>query len=109
MFGPLGFWEILFIVVLALLIFGPKKLPEVGRTVGRGMAEFRKASSDLKRTIETEMTLEESRPPAEGPRPVETSSERTVERSSHRDEPSTGAPDSSASATGASADSVAAE
>ena len=60
--GPLGFWEILFIVVLALLIFGPKKLPEVGRTVGRGMAEFRKASADLKRTIRNEINLEEVMP-----------------------------------------------
>ncbi len=56
----------LFIVVLALLIFGPKRLPEVGRTIGKGMAQFRKATSDLKRTIETEISLEEepSRTPA---------------------------------------------
>jgi TatA/E family protein of Tat protein translocase len=58
MFGPLGFPEMLFIVVLALLIFGPKRLPEVGRTIGKGMAQFRKATSDLKRTIETEIALE---------------------------------------------------
>jgi TatA/E family protein of Tat protein translocase len=65
MFGPLGFPEMLFIVVLALLIFGPKRLPEVGRTIGKGMAQFRKATSDLKRTIETEIALEteESRLP----------------------------------------------
>lgn len=62
MFGPLGVWEIAFIMVLALLIFGPKKLPEVGRTIGRGMAEFRKATTDLKKTIETEIDLEERRP-----------------------------------------------
>ena len=55
MFGPLGFPEIVLILILALLIFGPKKLPEIGRTVGRGMAEFRKASNDLKRTINAEM------------------------------------------------------
>ena len=47
MFGPLGFPEMIFIVVLALLIFGPKRLPEVGRTIGKGMAQFRKATSDL--------------------------------------------------------------
>ena len=41
MFGPLGFPEMIFIVVLALLIFGPKRLPEVGRTIGKGMAQFR--------------------------------------------------------------------
>jgi TatA/E family protein of Tat protein translocase len=62
MFGPLGFQELLLILVLALLIFGPKKLPEVGRTIGRGMAEFRRATSDLKRTIETEVDLEDRKP-----------------------------------------------
>lgn len=59
MFGPLGFPELIFILVLALLIFGPKRLPEIGRTIGRGMAEFRKASNDLKRTINTELALDE--------------------------------------------------
>lgn len=65
MFGPLGFPELVFILVLALLIFGPKRLPEIGRTIGRGMAEFRKASTDLKRTINTELALDEpAAPPA---------------------------------------------
>lgn len=59
MFGPLGFPELIFILVLALLIFGPKRLPEIGRTIGKGMAEFRKASNDLKRTINTELALDE--------------------------------------------------
>jgi sec-independent protein translocase protein TatA len=59
MFGPLGVPELIFILVLALLIFGPKRLPEIGRTIGRGMAEFRKASNDLKRTINTELALDE--------------------------------------------------
>ncbi|MFL6290430.1 MAG: twin-arginine translocase TatA/TatE family subunit, partial [Thermoanaerobaculia bacterium] len=49
--GPLGVPELIFIFVLALLIFGPKRLPEIGRTIGKGMAEFRKASTELKRTI----------------------------------------------------------
>lgn len=55
MFGPLGFPELIFLLVLALLIFGPKKLPEIGRTLGKGLAEFRKASNELKRTINAEM------------------------------------------------------
>lgn len=63
MFGPLGFQEVLFILVLALLIFGPKRLPEIGRTIGKGMAQFRKASNDLKRSIESEISLEEDSPP----------------------------------------------
>lgn len=62
--GPLGFTEIAFIFVLALLIFGPKKLPEIGRTLGRAMAEFRKATTELKRSINTELALEEMPTPA---------------------------------------------
>lgn len=54
--------ELLFILILALLIFGPKRLPEVGRTIGRGLGEFRRASNDLKRTIEREMDEAETPP-----------------------------------------------
>lgn len=67
MFGPLGFQEVLFIAVLALLIFGPKRLPEIGRTIGKGMAQFRKASNDLKRSIETEIALEDRPAPPRRP------------------------------------------
>jgi TatA/E family protein of Tat protein translocase len=67
MIGSLGVPELLFILVLALLVFGPKRLPEIGRTLGKGLAEFRKASNDLKRTINAELALEEEdskpRPP----------------------------------------------
>jgi TatA/E family protein of Tat protein translocase len=58
--GSLGLPEIAFIVIVALLIFGPKKLPEIGRTVGRGMAEFRRATDELKRSINTELALDEN-------------------------------------------------
>jgi TatA/E family protein of Tat protein translocase len=53
--GPLGIQETVFIFVLALLIFGPKKLPELGRTIGKAMTEFRRASSDLRATFDREM------------------------------------------------------
>lgn len=57
--GPLGWQETVFIFVLALLIFGPKKLPELGRTLGKALTEFRRASSELKATFDREMkTLE---------------------------------------------------
>jgi sec-independent protein translocase protein TatA len=59
----LGVPELIFIMLLALLIFGPKRLPEIGRTLGRGMTEFRKASNDLKRTINVELALDEPPPP----------------------------------------------
>lgn len=61
--GSLGLPEMLFIFVLALLIFGPKKLPEIGRTVGKGLSEFRKASGELKRTLNAEMALDENPAP----------------------------------------------
>ena len=72
MFG-LGVPELIFIMVLALLIFGPKGLPEIGRTLGRGMSEFRKASNDLKRTINVELALDEQ--PAPPVRPYRPSSQ----------------------------------
>jgi len=46
--GPFGFGEIIFLFFIALIIFGPKKLPELGKTLGKGMREFKKASDDLK-------------------------------------------------------------
>ncbi|HET8547976.1 MAG TPA: twin-arginine translocase TatA/TatE family subunit [Bryobacteraceae bacterium] len=53
--GPLGWQETVFIFVLALLIFGPKKLPELGRTIGKALTEFRRASSELKSTFHEQM------------------------------------------------------
>lgn len=50
MFG-IGPWELLVIVVVALLIFGPQKLPELARTLGKGLAEFRRASNELRQTL----------------------------------------------------------
>lgn len=57
--GTLGIQEMIVIFVLALVLFGPKKLPELGRTIGKAITEFRRASNDLKATFEREMqTLE---------------------------------------------------
>jgi TatA/E family protein of Tat protein translocase len=53
--GPLGWQETLVIFVLALLLFGPKKLPELGKTIGKAITEFRRASTELKSTWEREM------------------------------------------------------
>ena len=73
MLGSLGFHEIMFILVLALLIFGPKRLPEIGRTIGRAMGEFRRATNDLKRSIDVEASKAESEPPEppKSPDPVD--------------------------------------
>ena len=65
MFGSVGAPELILIFVVALLIFGPKKLPELGRTVGRALNEFRRATSDLKSTLEREMAEAEN--PVEAP------------------------------------------
>lgn len=53
--GPLGTQELVVIFILALLLFGPKKLPELGRTIGKAMTEFRRAQSELKATFDREM------------------------------------------------------
>lgn len=53
--GTIGVQEMIFIFLLALVLFGPKKLPELGRTIGKALTEFRRASSDLKASFEREM------------------------------------------------------
>lgn len=55
MFGSIGMPELILIFVVALLVFGPKKLPEIGKSLGKGLAEFKKASDELKKTIEREI------------------------------------------------------
>jgi len=59
MFGSLGLPELLMIFVAALIVFGPRKLPEIGKTLGKALGEFKKASDELKNTIEREVHAEE--------------------------------------------------
>ena len=61
MFGPLGLPEIMLIFVVALLLFGPRQLPKIGRTVGKALGEFRRASNEFKKTIEDEVAAGEVR------------------------------------------------
>jgi sec-independent protein translocase protein TatA len=67
-FEFLGTTELLVIAVVALIIFGPRKLPEIGRTVGKSLAEFKRASDDFKRTWEYEVELETRKPAPAPPR-----------------------------------------
>jgi sec-independent protein translocase protein TatA len=61
MFGSIGMPELIIIFVIALIIFGPRKLPELGRSLGKSIAEFKRASNDLKSTLEEEIRMEEQR------------------------------------------------
>jgi TatA/E family protein of Tat protein translocase len=83
MFGTLGGPEIIFILVIALIVFGPRKLPEMGKSLGKMMAEFRKASADFKRTVEDEVEAEKytqaSLPAASAVVPVDATSVSSIE------------------------------
>src|SRR5512145_3393375 len=84
MFGSIGMPELIIILVIALIIFGPRKLPELGRSLGRSIGEFKRASNELRNTLEEEVRVEEQKEAASqrasagaetpaGPRPVEAS------------------------------------
>ena len=77
MFGSIGMPELIIIFVIALIIFGPRKLPELGRSLGKSLAEFKKASNELRNTLEEEIRIEEQKetvakqaPPPPAPTPV---------------------------------------
>ena len=61
MFGTLGGPELFLILLIALIVFGPRKLPEIGKSMGKMMAEFRKASHEFRQTIENEVEAEKIR------------------------------------------------
>ena len=61
MFGSIGMPELIIILVIALIIFGPRKLPELGKSLGRSLNEFKRASADLQNTLEQEIKLEEQK------------------------------------------------
>lgn len=55
MFGSLGVPEMMLIFVVALILFGPRQMPQIGKSIGKALGEFRRASNEFKRTIEDEV------------------------------------------------------
>ena len=83
MFGSIGMPELIIIFVIALIIFGPRKLPELGRSLGKSLAEFKKASNELRNTLEEEIRIEEqkeaaAKPTAAAPTPAAPVAEEVV-------------------------------
>ena len=112
MFG-LGFWEISVILIIALVVLGPKKLPELAKSLGKGIREFRNATEDFKSTMDSELAKPDRRelptpprPPA-GPTAASNEVEAEVERVTATDTPK--AADSAAPAAAADAASGDAE
>jgi TatA/E family protein of Tat protein translocase len=61
MFGSIGMQELIIIFVIALIIFGPRRLPELGKSLGKSIAEFKRASNELRNTLEDEIRIDEQR------------------------------------------------
>lgn len=70
MFGSLGMPELVIIFVIALIVFGPRKLPELGKSLGKSLAEFKRASNELRNSLEEEIRVEEERERVAKPAPA---------------------------------------
>ena len=73
MLGSIGMPELIIIFVIALIIFGPRKLPELGRSLGKSLAEFKRASNELRSTLEEEIRLEDQKVRVDPPKTAEAS------------------------------------
>jgi Tat protein translocase TatB subunit len=97
MFGTLGGQELILIFIVGLIVFGPRKLPEIGKSLGKMLSEFKRASADFQRTVEDEVESEKLKkeiasaeypayaaplPPAETPTPLIREAEGSVPSSS---------------------------
>jgi TatA/E family protein of Tat protein translocase len=68
--GNIGMQELIIIFVIALIIFGPRRLPDLGKSLGRSIAEFKRASNELRNTLEEEIRVDEQRQARVAPAPV---------------------------------------
>jgi len=90
MFGSIGMPELIIIFVIALIIFGPRKLPKLDRSLNKSLSKFKRASNELRSTLEEEIRVEDQRVPAKpAVSPSPTTSAATVP---HGDEPVPGHP-----------------
>jgi TatA/E family protein of Tat protein translocase len=78
MFGSVGVPELIIIFTIALIIFGPRKLPELGKSLGKSLAEFKRASNELKNTLDEEIRMEERKSTERQQPPVVTSGDEVV-------------------------------
>ena len=92
MFGSIGGTELLLIMVVALLVFGPRKLPQLGRTIGKAMGEFRRASHDFRNSLEREIDEEPPAQPRTAPTPPGSTSSTTPATSTTPKPPPTSPP-----------------
>ena len=110
MLGSIGMGELLVIFVIALIVFGPRKLPELGRTLGKSLGEFKRASNDLRNTLEEEINVDEKTGRTPAPRAsapaaaVPDDDPNNLEEEIHVEQPTSSAPTASAPAPATPAD-----
>src|SRR5262245_57061680 len=86
MFGSIGMPELIIILVIALIIFGPRKLPGLGKSLGRSLNEFKKASTDRKNTLEQEIKIEEKKEAAAKHKAEEDTASAATRKDDHDDQ-----------------------
>jgi TatA/E family protein of Tat protein translocase len=105
MFGSIGMQELIIIFVIALIIFGPRRLPDLGKSLGRSIAEFKRASNELRNTLEEEIRVDDQRQaqgaattpaPAATPGPAATESTSTAATDSETTAPAESEPSAAA-------------